>query len=109
MGYALYSSPKPYLLFDGTSASSSNYTSGAALVAEYGQLSLSWNTTQAVASNLTVWASNEDGFAASIVTWSAVTTLVGQGVFAVEAGMRWLRVARSSLDSQSLSFLQVRT
>lgn len=95
-------------LFDGSSGQSSTLTSSSHYVGDFGQLSLSWHSSGAT-SNLTIWGTNEDGFRSSIGTWSAVTTLPTQGIYAIEAGMRWLRVTRGSADSLSQVFLQCRT
>lgn len=100
---------KRYAFFDGTSARSATFTSNPFLVADYRQLSMSIITSDAQSSLHTVQASNEDGLRASITTWSTVTTITAQGIYAIEPGMRWLRVLRSSLDSLGEVFLQART
>lgn len=98
-----------FAIFDGSSGQSSIYTSASYCVGDMGQMSLSLHTKAAVASLHTIWATNEDGFQTSLTTWSAVTTLVGQGAYAIEPGMRWLRVTRSSLDSLAQVFFTGRS
>ena len=98
-----------YAIFAGTSAQSSLYTSSAYLVGDFAQMSLSVHTKVAVASNHTVWGTNEHGLTSSLVTWSVVTTLTVPGIYNVEPGMRWMRVTRPSLDSLSQVFLTGRT
>ena len=107
MAYPLYQRRKE--LFEGTSGNSSTYTSAAQLVCDYAQMSLSWQSSGADASRLTIWATNEDGLRSSLNTWSVVTGLTAQGVYVVEPGIRWLRVTRQSADSLSEVYFQGRT
>ena len=100
------------ILLDGSSGNSSTYTSAWALVADYTYLTVSWNTSQAVASRCTLQGINTDGFAttlpgvASIVSVSNLTGMATPGLFSVTAGVRWLRALRSSLDSQAVVILE---
>lgn len=110
MGYHFYA-PR-VTIFDGSVAGTnvSGNTSQAFLVADFAQMSISWESNAtANASLLTVWGTNVDGLTASITTWSVVTTLTAQGIYTVEPGMRWLRVTRPSNDTPGVVYLQART
>jgi len=87
---------------DGTSANSSVRTSNSVLVADWDQISVSVQTSGALASRYTVWATNYDGFQSALVeaNWSAITGITAQGLFSVDPGMRFLRATRSAIDSQ---------
>lgn len=98
---------KHYTVFGG-SGLSSTYTSGPYMVHDMGQLSVSWHSSGG-ASRLTIMGTNESGAAASLVTWSDVTALTLQGIYAVEPGMRFLRFTRTSVDSLGQVFLTART
>lgn len=94
--------------FDGLSATSSTYTSTPYFTGDFAQMSLSWTTSDAQTSRLTLQGSNEHGLTASLTTWSNVTAITAQGIFAVEPGMRWLRCLRASDDSLGEVYLQAR-
>lgn len=87
------------VLFDGTSAKSSTFTSEDFLLADYRYIAISVVTSDAAASRLTLTSSFEDGFNSSLVTRSVVTTITVPGVYTIDPGLRWLRAERSSLDS----------
>lgn len=95
-------------LFDGTSATSSTYTSSPYFIGDYQQMSVSWLSTGGT-STLTLQMTNEDGFRTSLTTWSDVTGLTVQGIYAIEAGGRWLRAQRTAVDSLGEVYLQART
>jgi hypothetical protein len=93
-GYA-----KQVVLLDSLSANSSTRTSNPVLVADATQIGASWQTQAAVASNLTIQGSNEDGQASAIGLWSTVSVVAGQGIFTITPGARWLRFVRPAVDS----------
>lgn len=91
--------------FDGTSASSSSYTSHPLLAADYDKVSFSVVTAAASASTVTVQGSNDDGLSAAIAegSWSALTafpTALATEMFNIDPGARWIRFQRDSVDSQ---------
>ena len=96
--------PRTQTLFDSSSANSSTYTSEALLVRDYSQAqALSVLTTNTAASRFSVEGSLDDGLNAAIDanSWSNVTTLLADGVYTLDPGLRWIRVLRSALDSQA--------
>lgn len=108
MGYPFYT--RRHTFFDGTVSGTnvSGNTSQPWLVADFVQMSLSWNSA-GTTSTLTVWGTNEDGLNTSITTWSAITGLTSQGIYAIEPGFRWMRVTRASGESLGIVVLQSRT
>lgn len=84
--------------------SASTVTGGPYLIADMTQLSLSYVTQTASASNLTVQMSNENGLTAALVetNWSTVTIMPAQGFYGVETGPRWIRVLRASASSATV-------
>jgi hypothetical protein len=98
------------VVFDGTSANSSNRTSNPLLVTDAQQISASWITAVAVASNLTVQGSNDDGMSQGAATqiWSTVSVVAGAGIFTITPGLRWVRFIRPAVDSQSSVMLNYR-
>ena len=96
-------------VLDGTSASSSSYTSNPLLVSDAQQISVSWTTVGAGASKLTILGSNTDGLTggsslaagAGTPDWSVISTLAAQGIFGVTPGSRWIKIQRSAIDSQA--------
>lgn len=99
----MYSPPsRAITLLD--SVATSTYTSNPALVVDYAQAqSLSVITSNTGLSRHTVEGSLADGFSTAIPndSWSVVTVLTADGVYTVDPGLRWLRVARSAIDSQT--------
>ena len=106
MSYAFYQKRKE--VFEGTSGASSTYTSQPHFIGDFGQMSISW-TSSGATSTLTLQMTNEDGFRSSLVTWSNVTGLTLQGMYAVETGGRWMRCLRTSVDSLGEVYFQART
>lgn len=96
------------VLFDGSSANSSTYTSGWHLVADYAQASVSWVSSSGSASRLTLSGSNDDGLSAAITNSSVLSDIGTRGLYAVTMGMRWVRAQRSAVDSQGSVILQLR-
>jgi hypothetical protein len=96
-----------YVLFAGTSANSSTYTSSPILWADYEQGSVEW--ADGGNSELTIQGCNEDGFSASLVTWSNLTGITSAGLYTVDPGPRWIRALRNSADSLSQVFVQARS
>jgi hypothetical protein len=94
--------------FDGASANSSTYTSGAYCVADLRQMAVSLATDTTAASRLTIQASHENGFTAAITTWSDLTAVTLAGVYTIDPGMRWLRCTRSSIESLNVVTLSGR-
>ena len=94
------------ILMDHTGgAISSATTSPAFLVADLGQMALSIETRTTFASIITVQGTNREGFAATIpdAAWSNLTAITSPGVFTIDPGMRWLRVASASSVTVILS------
>ena len=99
------------VLFDGSSAQSSTFTTASVLVADFDNLTVSWATDTTAASVYTIQGTNVDGFGAAIAEgdWSDVTAITAQGIFTIDPGVRWLRGLRNSNESVSISRLQLRT
>jgi len=99
------------VLFDGSSAQSSTFTTASVLVADFDNLTVSWQTDTTAASTYTIQGTNVDGFGAAIAEgdWSDVTAITAQGIFTIDPGVRWLRGLRNSNESVSISRLQLRT
>lgn len=94
--------------FDGTSASSSSYTSAPVWVGDAQQISFSWFTNTTGASTLSVDGSDSDGFTSALTTaaqpnvdWSNLTKVTAAGVFTLTAGARFVRFIRAATESQS--------
>ena len=104
---SLHGYTRQQTVLDSTSANSSTRTSNAFLVADAAGISVSWVTAVAVASNLTIQASNDDGlsFAGPNMNtggiWSNVSVVAGAGIFTITPGARWLRFIRPAVDSQA--------
>lgn len=98
------------ILFDGSSIQSSAFTSASALVADFNNLTLSWKTDVATASRYTIEGSNAGGFSAAIpdASWSNITTILTDGIFKIDPGIRWIRTLRSSIESLAFSEMQLR-
>lgn len=95
-----------FVLLDPSGAiTSSATTSNAFLVADFAQMALSVLTVTTFASLITVQACNADGLKSAIPDgmWSTITTLTSPGVFTVDPGFKWLRVASASSATVILS------
>lgn len=101
----------PLTVLDSASDNSSVRTSNAVLVADYRQITVSVQTSNALASRYTIWGTNYDGAQTALAeaNWSALTAITAQGLFTVDPGMRWLRATRSALDSQGTVIFGGRT
>lgn len=79
----------------------STITSGSLLVADAAELSLSYTST--TASTISLEGSNANGATQAIpeVSWSNVSVVGSTGIFAVQPGMRWLRVRQTASTSSS--------
>lgn len=101
----------PLTVLDGATGNASVRTSNAVLVADYRQITVSVQTSGALASRYTLWGTDYDGFQTELVeaNWSALTAITAQGLFTVDPGMRWLRATRSALDSQGTVIVAGRT
>ena len=99
------------VLFDGSSAQSSTFTTASVLVADFDNLTVSWATDTTAASVYTIQGTNVDGFGAALAEgdWSNITAMASQGIFTIDPGVRWLRGLRNSNESVSISRLQLRT
>ena len=93
-----------YELFDGLSATSSDFTSNAIFWGDYEQGSVQW--ADGGNSILTVQSTNEDGFNTSLTTWSNLTGITAAGIYTIDAGPRWLRTLRNSADSMSQVYIE---
>ena len=106
---ARYGYTRSAVILDSSSANSSTRTSNPVLVADAATISASWNTANAVASNLTIQGSNDEGFFAPIGIWSTVSVVAGQGIFTITPGARWLRFIRPAVDSQGSVVVEYRS
>ena len=90
------------------SANSSTYTSNPQLTVDLATISLSVETVAAAASLFTVQGTNENGFTSALRAgaWSNLTTLTVPGMYTIDAGPRWTRVLRSSIESNATVILQ---
>ena len=90
------------------SANSSTYTSNPQLTVDLATISLSVETVAAAASLFTVQGTNENGFTSALrsAAWSNLTTLTVPGMYTIDAGPRWTRVLRSSIESNATVILQ---
>lgn len=87
------------VLFEGTSDNSSTFTSSDFLIADYDNLVVSVQTSDAAASRLTLTGTLESGITASLTTRSVLTTITIPGIYTIDPGVRYIRAERSSLDS----------
>jgi hypothetical protein len=94
-------------LLTAASATSSTYTSSAHYVGDYAYMSVEW--PDGGNSTLTLQGSNDDGFRASIATWSTLSAIAAAGIYTLDPGVRWVRAQRSSDDSLAAVVLQGRT
>lgn len=94
------------VLFDGTSGTSSTFTSSWVLAADFFQMAVSYYSSDAAASTVTLQGSNDDGLTAAITNTSTLTALTAPGMFVIDPGMRWLRAQRNSSDSLGKLYLQ---
>ena len=86
-------------------ASTSTSTSNPELVADFRQLALSITSSTASSSRYTVWGTAADGLQSALQAqdWSVATTIVSQGVFTIDPGLRWLKVERDSISVSAAS------
>ncbi len=105
-----YGYSRQAVMLDGSSAQSSARTSPPFLVADAGQISISYITVTTSVGTLTVQGSNDDGLTAgssslstsvSLPFWSTISLVAAQGIFTVSPGARWIRVIRNAVDSQA--------
>ena len=101
----------PTTVLDSASDNSSVRTSNAVLVADWRQITVSVQTSNALASRYTVWGTDYDGFQTPLAegNWSSITAITAPGLFTVDPGMRWLRATRSAIDSQGTVIFAGRT
>lgn len=85
---------------------SSTYTSSDYFVVDAATLSVSWTTVNAVASRLTIEASNDNGFTGAITNRSTLTALTAQGFYTLDPGARFVRFRRGSEESTATVQLQ---
>ena len=90
-------------------AGGSGFTSPTALVADARSLTLSVESNTTIAVNWVLSGSNEDGFDASIVTFSTLSTIVADGIHKIDEGVRWVQLVRDSGTSQPFANLHYRT
>ena len=98
-----YHEEKRYTLFSGPD---SDLTSSVYLVQGFTQATIQ---SDEATSNLTIQGSNDDGFSASIVTWSDLTQITVAGLYTLDTGYRWLRAQRASADSDGWAGLVLST
>ena len=90
-------------------AAGSDLTSVTALVADARSLTLSVESNTTIAVNWVLEGSNEQGFDASINTFSNLSTIVADGIHKIDEGVRWVRLLRDSATSQPNAILEYRT
>lgn len=95
-------------MFDGSSGQSSTQTTNTFPAADFNLITFSWATVTTTASVLTLQGSDEDGFLASIGTWSNLSTINSAGLYSVAPGVRWLRWQRTSNESTSRVAVQAK-
>jgi hypothetical protein len=73
--------------------SSSSGTGLATWVGDARLITLSIRSSTASASRYTISGSNDNGFQAAIAegSWSNMTTIVSQGIYTIDPGVRWIR------------------
>lgn len=98
---------KNIALFDGSSGESSTFTTNWNQIADFDVISVSWATSAAVASRLTLQGSNDLGTLAAITDFSNLTGITVAGVYTVDPGVRFVRALRSSNESLSRVRLQL--
>ena len=98
------------VLFDGSSGQSSTFTSNSILIADYDNLTVSWLTDTTATSRFTIEGTNSDGLTVTIpdASWSVVTTVLADGIYSIDPGIRWLRGRRASNESLAIAELQLR-
>lgn len=93
-------------------ADTSNLTGRPFYVGDAELITISIQSSHASASRYTVVGTNQDGFQAALTTpsmlvpannWSIVTAIVGQGLFKIDAGMRWLNCFRDAIQVSASS------
>ena len=99
----------PYTRSTTLFAGGSDLTSATALVADARNLTLSVESNTTIAVNWVLSGSNEDGFDASIVTFSTLSTIIADGIHKIDEGVRWVRLVRDSGTSQPRAILHYRT
>lgn len=95
---------KSYSLFTwGTSA----ITSRSVLVQDAAEMSISVLTI--AASVVSVEASNAEGITVAIpeASWSNVTVLTANGIYAIQPGMKWIRTRQAASTSSTTQTLAV--
>lgn len=107
--------------FNGSSIQSSSYTAGPYCVADFPDITASWDTDDNDASRLTFQITNQDGFGTSLDsssggTWSTGGLMVTKGGQVLEpvfksdgTQARWLRIQRGSEESMAKVHLQMRS
>ena len=90
-------------------AAGSDLTSVTVMVADARSLTLSVESDTTIAVNWVLDGSNEQGFDASINTFSALSTIVADGIHKIDEGVRWVRRVRDSVVSQPNAILVYRT
>ena len=86
-------------------ASTSTTTSNPELIADYKQLALSIISSTGSSSRYTVWGTAMDGLQSALQAqdWSVATTIVSQGVFTIDPGLRWLKIERDAISVSASS------
>ncbi len=84
-------------------------TSPTVMVADARSLTLSVESNTTIAVNWVLAGSNENGFDASINTFSTLSTIVADGIHKIDEGVRWVRLTRDSVVSQPNAILVYRT
>ncbi len=101
--------PNPYSRSVTLFAAGSDLNSPTVLVADARSLTLSVESNTTIAVNWVLSGSNEDGFDASINTFSTLSTIVADGIHKIDEGVRWVRLTRDSAISQPNAIIEYRT
>lgn len=99
-----------HVVFD---PSTSVSTGAPWLAADARQITLSIQTAKPAASRFTVIGTNDDGLQSALGTplhtvdaggWSILTVITAPGIYAMDAGARWLNVFRASGSTDTATF-----
>jgi hypothetical protein len=106
--------PQPHTMLGNAN---SNLTGESALIADYRQLSISVQTSNASASRITFIGTNADGLATAYGTptsqlvptagWSIITTITLQGMYVLDTGFRHINCFRPDFSASATSNVTV--
>ena len=88
-------------------AANSNLTGAIWYTGDFNEISVSIQSSTASASRYTIIGTNADGFQSALGTpsqtvpaggWSILTTLLGEGMYTVAPGARWITAFRDTIS-----------